>query len=616
MKGVSGFVRWVLLIAMLAAARSVMAAGDVDLSYGDAGRYRMPFDSASNWHAMAAFPDGRLVSAHGGERLHVFRSEANGRADASFGTGGERVLDPPRKGVVSAIATNPGGSTYVAIHSNTEMGTSSALLGRLAPNGDIDPGFGNGGWVEIAGNGYASAKGAWISAIEPLSDGGVAFLVAYFVDFYDECLLARFMFRLGPDGRSAPGFPAAGVPMYVSSGYYDCGAAITSGELRQLAGGLLRYSDGWDLQLKDLSGKTQPWYSDLPGQGVPYGNSFPTVMERDEPGEFNYIARGTEFPSRIEVFRILPDRTGDERFAAATGGRAIIDIDEGRSPWGSGIVIRSGFIRSAGAGEPVYLTLSVAQGYWKPPNEAVVVVRLRSDGTPDATFGQRGVLWISGSSITSGVVAALQDGSALIGLGSWGRRTVLRLAGSSVPGGGLIRIDADESCCLPRSSVDEASTFRAWATRSAGAKGAVTLRWTVVPGTAAAGADYQGTGGDLHWADGETGTKALDIPVLRDDESDPSESFSLQFRVTEGEAVLPTEGWTVSIRDVSAAPVGNPQAGGSAGVSSPISSGGSSAPGAGTTGGGGSLDYAGLAALLLLSGLRARSGNWPSRRSR
>src|SRR6478735_8253830 len=191
LKGVD--VARVALLGLVLAARDAGAGiGDVDSSFGDGGHCRMPFDSGQ-WHDLIALPDGRLLSASAmNGAIQVFRSDANGHPDASFGVGGARTLPSTEGRTVAAMAPSIGGTAYLAT-----MGS----IARLTAVGEIDQGFGQGGWVEFPVAAVPGAGAVMIDSIAPLADGGVAVLAVYYQQFYDDCAIAQRVYVLQPDGR-------------------------------------------------------------------------------------------------------------------------------------------------------------------------------------------------------------------------------------------------------------------------------------------------------------------------------------------------------------------------------------------------------------------------------
>lgn len=74
--------------------------------------------------------------------------------------------------------------------------------------------------------------------------------------------------------------------------------------------------------------------------------------------------------------------------------------------------------------------------------------------------------------------------------------------------------------------------------REGGSLGSVSVDFMTVPGSAEEGADYLAAIGTLNWADGETGIKVVQIPVIDDDESEGLETISFLLTNATGGAQL------------------------------------------------------------------------------
>ena len=132
--------------------RVLISAGDLDASFGTAGRVRTAFSTQASGQAATTTPDGKIVEAGevttpSGIVFGVARYNADGSADAGFGAGG--VVTFPFAG---------GGATAVAVQSNGQIlaggsvsdpdgnGTDFGIV-RLNVDGTLDTTFGTGGHV-------------------------------------------------------------------------------------------------------------------------------------------------------------------------------------------------------------------------------------------------------------------------------------------------------------------------------------------------------------------------------------------------------------------------------------------------------------------------------------
>lgn len=92
--------------------------------------------------------------------------------------------------------------------------------------------------------------------------------------------------------------------------------------------------------------------------------------------------------------------------------------------------------------------------------------------------------------------------------------------------------------------------------RVAGSRGAVSVSYTVTPGTATGGGtDYSASNGTLNWADGEAGVKTFSVTLNNDGAIEPDETFSVGLSgVTGGAATGLRTNLVVEILDDESAP--------------------------------------------------------------
>ncbi len=125
--------------------RRVLAAGDVDLTFGTQGFATAEFYESRTWGnmltAVALQPDGKLVAAGGGTAV---RYMADGTLDDTFGIGGRLPIPMDAR----AIALQADGKIWLA------GGTDDALsrdfvLARLIPSGSLDASFADKGLQRV-----------------------------------------------------------------------------------------------------------------------------------------------------------------------------------------------------------------------------------------------------------------------------------------------------------------------------------------------------------------------------------------------------------------------------------------------------------------------------------
>lgn len=76
--------------------------------------------------------------------------------------------------------------------------------------------------------------------------------------------------------------------------------------------------------------------------------------------------------------------------------------------------------------------------------------------------------------------------------------------------------------------------------RVGGSTGAVGVSFTTANGTATAGSDYTLTAGTLSWADGDTSSKTISVPILDDAVQESDETFTMSLSSPTGGAALGT----------------------------------------------------------------------------
>jgi hypothetical protein len=87
-------------------------------------------------------------------------------------------------------------------------------------------------------------------------------------------------------------------------------------------------------------------------------------------------------------------------------------------------------------------------------------------------------------------------------------------------------------------------------TRMGGPQGAISVHYATADGTATDGSDYQGTSGDLTWADGDSASKTFDVLISGDAMAEQDETINLALSNPTGGAMLGTPATaTVSILD-------------------------------------------------------------------
>ena len=210
---------WALLGALAFAPVAAGAPGDLDGSFsGDGWLRTLEVRSSDNNYLprgaedVAVQPDGRIVAV--GELIDgasswyfgAFRYLANGELDPSFGEGGWVDTALGSFEFPHAVAVQPDGGIVVAGEGDCQY-AMCFMLARYRPDGSLDPGFGEGGIVRSP-FGLVQASHAFDVSIAP--DGRI--VAAGFVqkggDAQDSShfAVARYL----PDGRLDPSFSRDG----------------------------------------------------------------------------------------------------------------------------------------------------------------------------------------------------------------------------------------------------------------------------------------------------------------------------------------------------------------------------------------------------------------------
>jgi uncharacterized delta-60 repeat protein len=128
--------------------------------WGREGRVSIRFPGYRHSHAraMALDAQGRaLLVGEAGIRqpqLALARVLADGSLDQSFGQGGRLTarFHPRRENWGRAVALAPDGSAVLAVptrHANANRYLERFVLARVTADGQLDPGFGAGGWLRV-----------------------------------------------------------------------------------------------------------------------------------------------------------------------------------------------------------------------------------------------------------------------------------------------------------------------------------------------------------------------------------------------------------------------------------------------------------------------------------
>lgn len=114
-------------------------------------------------------------------------------------------------------------------------------------------------------------------------------------------------------------------------------------------------------------------------------------------------------------------------------------------------------------------------------------------------------------------------------------------------------------------AAETAGTLSVAVARTGGSGGAVSVKYATADGSAVAGSDYSAVSGTLSWADGETGSKTIAVPLLDDTAVEGVEQFSLKLSEPGGNAGLEQAELSVRLSSNDQAPTTPPASGGGGG---------------------------------------------------
>jgi uncharacterized delta-60 repeat protein len=140
--------------------------GDLDDGFASGGTARLEVGGYGAAHALAVQPDGKILVAgsietNGNTNAVVYRLNPDGTPDSSFGRGGKREVDADAFDYGVALARQSDGRiVLVTSSSDATFATGDVIVYRLNANGTPDPSFGQGGKSRIVDDGTNAAGAA------------------------------------------------------------------------------------------------------------------------------------------------------------------------------------------------------------------------------------------------------------------------------------------------------------------------------------------------------------------------------------------------------------------------------------------------------------------------
>ncbi len=486
------------------------ASGAMDTTFGTGGIFELPTDELGFLRhiatSVALDPDGRIVVA-GSSDLHLIavRLLTDGTLDTSFGENGIYVGPEQDYDSRTFVERTAAGGYRV-----TTTGASQCQVVGLTANGAMDNSFGTGG-IALATAGEAASCGSMTSQ----ADGSL--LVGGSSD--EQAFLIRMLATGAIDGAFAASSVAdsmtearaiaiAGDGKILVAGTGESGAAIVR----------LEANGGVDPSF----GEAGATLIDLP---VDRGTE-PQVNALDVGTDGRILAAGGDRYTGMPFVVQLVGDGGDDNPGVVGFSKPFVEGAEGTD---SVIKVR----RTGGKSGAVSVRYRTALDYLASVDEdfseasgtlhwadgdaserEIVVPVLDNGGDPEEYEGFQVVLreptGDAGLGTRTGGIAILPDGAP----------------------SGPFAIEASYS------AEPESGPALVWVYRNYYHQGAVSVTVTPTAGTADAGDDFDATPVTLNWAANDSAPQSILIPIVDDDESEGLETFSIELSDPTGGAII------------------------------------------------------------------------------
>lgn len=511
------------------------------------------FDSGTGAvNAVALQSDGKIIiggnvsrykaPAAGSPQTSLKRLNASGTLDTAFDALASTLADSQGQTEVNKILVTTGDKMYVGGVFQSYGGTARSGILRLNADGSLDSGF------DLAGLSNFSAFGVrYVLAIAEQPDGKV--LVGGGFNRLTTSAGSVFMnnlARLNSDGSRDNSFdPAAAM----SNASFVGDIAVLPNRQILVAG----------------------------GQNKSGGGSTPLLLRLNENGSLDAsfsVAWSSDYGD-IDEMLVLPDGRivigGDFQFAGGTTHHWVACLNANGT-------LDTTFMANLGTGPNGWvggeLALQpdgtiLAGGIFNSWNgqPRASIARLLPDGSLDNALNVQPYSTVQGVYLTHTYSFAVQPDGKIV-MGGWFNR----VTDPAVETYNLARImneyDAVSAGTLRMASATARTTeletsISLPVSRFGGLNGAVSVTYSITPGTAVPGTDYTPVSGTLNWAAGEGGLKHIVVPILQDAVVGGSRTFTVKLAGPTGGATLPiaNENTIVTILDDEAAPtiVASPQ---------------------------------------------------------
>ena len=525
----------IVLVAGLAAPLADGAPGDLDPTFGDAGRLGLE-EVGPAW-SLEMEDDGGGFLAGGDYYCYYYWGETCSASSFTqpFSNAGVPDLEYTHadlSGILILDAVRQPDGKVVGVGHTVQASTRSSLtVFRLMPDGARDSTFGMDGVVTYTSNGSVPHDATSV-LLEP--DGRIVVAGSH--------AGGLLVLRLLENGARDSSFGNDGVVLGLESASDARLARAPDGGYR-----ITTQSDAF------MTGKCRIVALTADGtrdQGFGPGGSVDAAPGVTGSAQCHDLAiqpdgrllvAGTAFTGADSgglLVRLLPDGTPDDSFSAPAVGQAMSHATA----------------LAVGAGGDVLVA-----GQGASDTAGALVARLKADGVLDTTYGNEGTTWIDLPSQWAQIatvydMAATVDGSLTVS-GSYGTSPgtafAARLSGDgSADAAGVIGVTHTRIVASEGESQAVVSVRRA-----GGRAGAVSVAYRTAQGgggssdgDASAGSDYQEVTGQLSWADGDMADQEIVIPILADGPTpEAPETFLLEIDSIEGGAALGGQATRVEI---------------------------------------------------------------------
>ena len=404
--------------------RTLLAAGDLDTSFGDGGFAPAQFPNTTS-NAVAIEPNGDIVVAgqfiapqgqNNGVAVAVY--DPDGTLDPNFGDGGTEVIYPTIGGAaidanIYGLAIQPDGKIVAVGYTNDDTTPNDKFLVlRINPDGTLDSTFGINGEVEADFTASSSGFSDGIAYAVALQPNGDIVAVGTALDSSGDSqgVAARFE----PNGSLDPTFGSAGEEVVFDFGKAYSVALQATGTI--LVGGIATLTDPSDPEFSSVgsivvrlfaNGGLDPTFGSLVANRFGYYEPSvydPTPFDDDVRGlavqaNGDFVAVGHAFEGGPNIFRSTADGLADDGSVSKDPPFQNSEISLNPTAIAndpSGKIVVAGGYKNNSSGD---------QGFF--------VERFNSDGSTDSEFGAAGSGIVLTSTGGQGTGVALQPDGAI-----------------------------------------------------------------------------------------------------------------------------------------------------------------------------------------------------------